>query len=126
LKLLFGAMADPQMRATFKIVKATTATMTNEALATEVLSVINEYFSIKNWDFGDTFYATELFSLIHQRLPTQLATVVLVPVYAVNSFGSLFTITANQDEILQSCAQLSDIQIVSELNATNMKQGLIS
>lgn len=126
LKLLFGAMADPQMRATFKIVKAVTATMTNEALATEVLSVINEYFSIKNWDFGDTFYATELFSLIHQRLPTQLATVVLVPVYAVNSFGSLFTITANQDEILQSCAKLSDIQVVSELNATNMKQGLIS
>lgn len=125
LKLLFGSMADPQMRATFKIVRAVTATMTTEALQTEVLKVITDFFSIKNWDFGDTFYATELFSLIHQRLPTEIATVVLVPVYAINSFGSLFTIQCNQDEILQSCAKLSDIQIVSELNATNMKQGLI-
>ena len=125
LKLLFGSMADPQLRATFKIVRAATATMTAEALQAEVLKVINDFFSIKNWDFGDTFYATELFSLIHQRLPTEIATVVLVPVYAINSFGSLFTIQSNQDEILQSCAKLTDIQIVSELNATNMKQGQI-
>jgi len=122
IKLLFGSMADPQLRAKFKVVKAITATMTEERIKAEILAVINSYFGIQNWDFGETFYATELFSLIHQRLPTEIASVVLVPIYAVNSFGSLFTVSSGLDEILQSAAQLSDIEIVAELNATVLRQ----
>ena len=123
IKLLFGAMADPQLRAKFKVVKAPSATMTDQQIKSEILTVINLYFNIRNWDFGETFYATELFSLIHQRLPTEIASVVLVPVYAVNSFGSLFIINSGIDEILQSAAQLADIEIVPELNATILRQG---
>ena len=126
IKLLFGQLADPQFRATFKVVRAGTASLTNEALKNEILSVINTYFGIDNWDFGDTFYATELFSLIHQRLPSEVASVVLVPIYAVNSFGSLFTISSGFNEILQTCAQLSDIEIVNELNSSVLRQGLIA
>ena len=124
--MLFGQLADPQFRATFKVVRAGTASLTNEALKNEILSVINTYFGIDNWDFGDTFYATELFSLIHQRLPSEVASVVLVPIYAVNSFGSLFTISSGFNEILQTCAQLSDIEIVNELNSSVLRQGLIA
>jgi hypothetical protein len=123
IKLLFGALAEPQFRAKFKVVKAITSTLSDEKLKIEVLAVINSYFGIENWDFGETFYATELFSLIHQRLPTEIASVVLVPIYAVNSFGSLFTVSSGLDEILQSCAQLSDIELVAELNASVLRQG---
>lgn len=126
IKLLFGALAEPQLRAIFKIVKTPNATMSNERLKTEVLNVINTYFNIQNWDFGSTFFATELYSLIHQRLPSEIASVVLVPVYAINSFGSLFQIDSGLDEILQSAATLHDIEIVSELNSTILKQGIIS
>ena len=126
IKLLFGSLAEPQLRAKFKIVKAISSTLTDERIRAEVLNVINSFFNIQNWDFGETFYATELFSLIHQRMPTEIASVVLVPVYAVNSFGSLFTVSSGLDEILQSAAQLSDIEIVAELNATNIRQGLIA
>lgn len=126
LKLLFGTQADPQLRAKFKVVKSPSATMSSERLKVEILAIINSYFSIQNWDFGEMFYATELFSLIHQRLPTEIASVVLVPVYAVNSFGSLFSVNSGIDEILQSAAQLDDIELVSELNATTLRQSGVS
>lgn len=122
IKLLFGTLAEPQLRAVFKVVKASTAKLTDERLKAEILSVINTYFSIANWDFGQKFYVTELLGLIHQRLPTDIASVVLVPIYSINSFGSLFVIDCGMDEILQSCAKITDIELVSELNATVLRQ----
>lgn len=122
IKLLFGPLAEPQLRAKFKIVPSETGTLTNEKIKEEVLNVINTYFDIDNWDFGDTFYATKLISLIHQRLPSDIASVVLVPVYSTNSFGSLFTVESGVDEILQSAAQLSDIEVVEALTPTIIRQ----
>lgn len=126
IKLLFGALADPELRASFKVVKLASASMSDEQIKAEVLGVINTFFDIANWDFGDTFYATELIALIHQRLSTQIASVVLVPLYAVNSFGSLFTIKSGLDEIVQSAAKLADITIVSELTPTVLRQGQLT
>jgi hypothetical protein len=124
-KLLFGELAEPQLRAIFKVVKSGTATLPVERIKTEILAVINEYFSLQNWDFGETFYVTELIGLIHQKLPTEIASVVLVPTFAVNSFGSLFVVQAGLDEILLSAATINDIEIVSELNPSTLRQGKI-
>lgn len=122
LRLLFGSLAEPQLRAKFKVVRSQSATLTNERIKEEILNVVNTFFDIDTWDFGDTFYATELMSLIHQRLPADVASVVLVPLYSTNSFGSLFTVESGLDEILQSGANLSDIEIVESLTPTNMRQ----
>lgn len=122
IRLLFGNMAEPQLRAKFKVVRQQGASLTNERIKEEILSVINTYFDIDNWDFGDTFYATELITLIHQRLPSDVASVVLVPVYSTNSFGSMFTVESGHDEILQSAAELSDIEVVDALTPTVIRQ----
>lgn len=122
LRLLFGNMAEPQLRAKFKVVRQQGASLTNERIKEEILNVINTYFDIDNWDFGDTFYATELITLIHQRLPSDVASVVLVPVYSTNSFGSMFTVESGHDEILQSAAELSDIEVVEALTPTVIRQ----
>lgn len=122
IKLLFGQLAVPQLRAKFRVVKAQGASFSSERIKTEIIAVINTFFSIQNWDFGDKFYATELIALIHQRLPTQIASVVLVPMYSVNSFGSLFTIDSGFDEILQSCATVNDVEIVDALTPTVLRQ----
>jgi len=122
IRLLFGDMAEPQLRAKFKVVKLQTATFSDERIKMEIVNIINEYFNINNWDFGMKFYATDLTSMIHQNLATEIATVVPVPVYSVNSFGSLFVIEPGFDEILQSCATISDIEIVTELTASVMRQ----
>ncbi|WP_407308212.1 hypothetical protein [Acinetobacter sp.] len=122
IRLLFGGLAEPQLRARFKVVRSQSATLTNERIKEEILNVINTFFDIDGWDFGDSFYATKLISLIHQRLPIDVASVVLVPVYSTNSFGSLFTVEAGFDEILQSAAQLSDIEVVEALTPVVIRQ----
>jgi len=122
IRLLFGGLAEPQLRARFKVVRSQTGTLTNERIKEEVLNVINTFFDIDGWDFGDTFYATKLISLIHQRLPADIASVVLVPVYSTNSFGSLFTVESGFDEILQSAAELSDIEVVEALTSNVLRQ----
>lgn len=122
IKLLFGSMAAPELRAKFKVVRQPGASLTNERIKEEIVNVVNTYFDIDNWDFGDTFYATELITLIHQRLPADVASVVLVPVYSTNSFGSLFTVESGHDEILQSAAQLSDVEVVDALTPTTIRQ----
>ena len=122
IRLLFGGLAEPQLRAKFKVVRSPGGTLTNERIKEEIINVINTYFDIDNWDFGDTFYATKLITLIHQRLPSDVASVVLVPVYSTNSFGSLFTVEAGFDEILQSAAEVSDIEIVEALTPTVIRQ----
>lgn len=122
IKLLFGQLAAPQLRAKFRVVKSPTASFSSERIKTEIISVINTFFNIQNWDFGDQFYATELIALIHQRLGTQISSVVLVPMYSVNSFGSLFTIDSGFDEILQSCATVNDVEIVDALTPTVLRQ----
>lgn len=122
MRLLFGSLAEPQLRAKFKVVRKTGSTMTNERVKEELLGVINTYFEINNWDFGETFYATELIHLMHQRLPAEVASVVLVPLYSTNSFGDMFTVECGFDEILQSAAQLNDIEIVEALTPTVIRQ----
>ncbi len=111
-KLMFGANSDPQLRAKFKVVRNPTGSLSNERIKEEILSVIDKYFELENWDFGKAFHATELIGLIHQRLPADLLSVVLVPQYSTNSFGDMLIVPCGHNEILMSCAQLSDIEIV--------------
>lgn len=125
MKLLFGSLARPELRAKFRVVKNNSGSLTSEQIRNEILLVINDYFAIENWDFGDTFYATELIALIHQKLPLDVASVVIVPIYSNNSFGSLFTIESSQEEILQSVAQLQDIELVDYLSSSVLRQGAL-
>lgn len=122
IKLLFGGLSEPQLRAKFRVVKAQASSMTNERIKEELLNVINAYFEIENWDFGETFYATELIALMHQKLPSDISSVVLVPLYSTNSFGDMFTVECGENEILQSAASLSDIEIVEALTPAMLRQ----
>lgn len=122
IKLLFGQLAAPELRGKFRIVMSPSASMTIESVKQETLNVIKQFFSIENWDFGDSFFATELIAAIHTRLATEISSVVLVPTYSVNSFGTLFTINAGITEILQSCATLDDIEIIDSINAITLRQ----
>lgn len=122
IKLLFGELSDQPLRAKFRVVLAPTATFSAERIKAEIVNTINAYFDIADWDFGDTFYATELMAIIHQALPTQISSVVIVPMYSVNSFGSLFTISSGFDEVLQSCATVNDIEIVASLTPSVLRQ----
>lgn len=122
IKMLFGNQADPQLQATFKIVKSASSSLTDDQVRIQALDVIQNYFTVDKWTFGQTFYATDLCSQIHQTFGSDVASVVLVPNFPNNYFGDLYTITAGSDEVFISCAQLSNVQIIQDLNSTTLKQ----
>jgi hypothetical protein len=122
IRMLFGSLADPQLQATFKIVKSAASKKTDDQLRIAALDIIKNYFSIDKWSFGQTFYATDLCSQIHAALGSDASSVVLVPNFPNNYFGDLFTISSGPDEIFISSASLTNVQIIQELNSSTLKQ----
>jgi hypothetical protein len=121
-KLLFGNKAVAELRAKFRVVKSDTAKLTSDQIRSRILDIVNSYFSIDNWDFGQSFYATELCAVIHKTLPTEIASVVLVPEFPTNYFGDLFYLRSAPDEVFTSCATIENIEIVSGLDRVTLKQ----
>ena len=119
-KILFGTTADEQYQATFKVVKNSTTNVSNAVIKTRTIAAINEFFALNNFDFGDTFYFTELAAYIHNNLAPDLLTVVIVPNQSGQSFGSLFQISSAADEIFISGATVDDVQIIDALGANQL------
>jgi hypothetical protein len=89
-----------------------------------IVDIVNEYFDINKWEFGETFYFTELASFIHTRMPVDIDTVVLVPTFSNHLFGDLMQVVAKEDEIIQPSISVADIEIVDSLNPRILKQNL--
>ena len=119
-KILFGSNAEEQLQATFKVVKNPKTNVSDAVIKTRVIAAINEFFALDNWDFGDTFYFTELAAYIHNQLAPDLLTVVIVPNQSGQTFGSLFQIGSAADEIFISGATVDDVSIITALGANQL------
>ena len=119
-KILFGSNADEELQATFKVVKNTKTNVTDAVIKTRVISAINEFFALDNWDFGDSFYYTELAAYVHNQLAPDLLTAVIVPNQTGQTFGSLFQINSAADEIFISGATVDDVSIITALGANQL------
>jgi hypothetical protein len=119
-KILFGSNADEQLQATFKVVKNPKTNVSDAVIKTRVIAAINEFFALDNWDFGDSFYFTELAAYIHNELAPDLLTAVIVPNQSGQSFGSLFQIDSAADEIFISGATVDDVSIITALGANQL------
>ena len=121
-KPLFGATADENLQAQFKVVKYAKSKMTDNEIKSKVLAAIDSFFDIGNFDFGETFYFTELAAYIHTKLKTDINSVVIVPVNASSRFGSLFQITPNKNELITSTATVNDIVVIKEITDQNIRK----
>ena len=119
-KILFGNNAEEQLQATFKVVKNSNTNVSDAVIKTRVIAAINEFFALDNWDFGDTFYFTELAAYIHNQLAPDLLTAVIVPNQSGQGFGSLFQINSAADEIFISGATVDDVSIITALGANQL------
>ena len=119
-RILFGTTADEAYQATFKVVKNTATNVSTAVIKTRTVAAINEFFALNNFDFGDTFYFTELAAYIHNQLAPDLLTVVIVPNQSGQAFGSLFQISSAADEIFISGATVDDVQIIDALGANQL------
>lgn len=125
-KILFGEKASFDVQATFKVVKNDESVISDNDLKTKVLAAINQFFSLENWDFGDTFYFSELSAYVINELAPNAVNFVIVPKHSNLNFGSLFEIKAEKDQIFISGAGINDIEIISTITASKIKAGNIS
>ena len=85
---------------------------------------VNEYFEIDKWEFGETFYFSELASYIHSNLSTEIDSIVFVPTGTNQVYGDLQQIFAKEDEVIQPSIAVDDVEIVDSLNPKILRQTL--
>jgi hypothetical protein len=114
---LFGNKADEELQATFKVVKNTQTFVSDNEVKARVIAAINDYFALENWDFGDTFYFSELSAYLHQTLSPDVLSIIIVPKKSTSAFGSLFQVTSSRDEIFISSATVNDVTVIDTITA---------
>ena len=120
-KYLFGAYATPENQATFKVVKKSGTAYTDSEVKTAVSAKVNEYFALDNWEFGDTFYFSELASYLHQQLGDYIASVVITPKYSTSEFTDLLSITSEPNEIFLSVTTSENVKIISAISTSELQ-----
>ncbi len=124
-KILFGQQAIPALQATFKVIQTEGSLLSENDLRLRILEVIDLFFSVDNFDFGETFYMTELLAFIHQELATNIQSVVAVPKQDEEAFGRLFQIRAEPDQLFISSASAEDIELVTAFTDEELRIGTI-
>lgn len=119
-KLLFGPYAEQEYQAKFRVVKLSNNISDNE-LKSQIITAINNYFEAENWEFGETFYFTELSSYIHQRLGSAIGSIVILPKNTSGTFGDMFSVRAEPNELFASTATVADIEIVEKISSQTLR-----
>jgi hypothetical protein len=120
-KLLFGPNAPAQLQATIKVIRSDNKTLTDNQVKTTIVSTVENFFDVTNWEFGETFYWTELSAAIHADLTNEISSVILVPTYSQDQFGDLFQVLAREDEVFLADITVDQVEVVTSFNATNMR-----
>jgi hypothetical protein len=120
-KPLFGSKAAPALRATIKVVRAPRTTASTSEIKSQVIANINNYFTIDKWDFGDSFFFSELAAYLHEQLGSIISSVVIVPLDPLKTFGDLYEIRSAPNEIFVNAATVADIEVIDALTQSNIR-----
>lgn len=115
-KILFGKRSNTELQAKFQTVKIPGVSLTDNEIKSRIVQSIQDFFNVENWDFGETFYFTELTAYVHQQLAGVVGSFIIIPQGTNSVFGNLFQITPESDELFIPEIALSDIEIVSQVN----------
>jgi hypothetical protein len=119
-KVLFGGKAPLALQGTFKAVRNANKITNDNNLKTRILSAINDFFALENWEFGQTFYFSELSTYVMNILTPDITNFVLVP-KSDTGFGSLYEVSCLSNELLISGVGIADIEIIDSITASQLK-----
>jgi hypothetical protein len=120
-KPLFGEKASEELRATIKVIKAANSTASVSEIKNLVVANMDAYFSIDKWNFGDTFYFSELAAYLHSQIGDIVSSVVLVPLNQQKYFGDLYEIRSAPNQIFVNAATVNNIEVIQALTSTNLR-----
>ena len=118
---LFGTKALPELQATIKVIAAPNYTGSTSQIQNLVVQYLNQYFSLALWDFGQTFYFSELSAYLHQQLTGIVSSVVLVPLNQSKYFGNLYEVRCAPNQIFVNGATVANIEVITALTSTNLR-----
>ena len=120
-KPLFGAKAPSALRGTIKVIKNANTGASVSEIRSAVLTQMNDYFNINNWNFGDTFYFSELSAYIHSNIGDLVSSCVLVPNDPTMKFGDLYEIKCLPYEIFVNAATANDVVVIAALTPAELQ-----
>jgi hypothetical protein len=120
-KPLFGPKAASALRSTIKVIKNSNTNASDSEIRSAVLTQMNNYFSINNWNFGDTFYFSELSAYIHNQIGELVSSCVLVPNDPSLHFGDLYEIKCLPYEIFVNAATSNDVLVIAALTPAELQ-----
>lgn len=120
-KPLFGPKAAPKLRATIKVIKNANTNASDSEIRSAVLTTMNNYFDINNWNFGDTFYFSELSAYLHNEIGDLISSAVLVPNDPNMKFGDLYEIKSAPYEIFVNAATSNDVLVIAALTPAELQ-----
>jgi len=120
-KPLFGPKAQASLRATIKVIKNSTTSASDSEIKSAVLTSMNNYFDINNWNFGDTFFFSELSAYLHNEIGDLISSAVLVPNSPTEPFGTLYEIKCAPYEIFVNAATANDILVIAALTPDQLQ-----
>ena len=120
-KPIFGPKAPSALRATIKVIKNSATNASDSEIRSAVLTEMNNYFNINNWNFGDTFYFSELSAYIHSNIGDLVSSCVLVPNDPSLHFGDLYEIKCLPYEIFVNAATSNDVLVIAALTPAELQ-----
>lgn len=118
-KILFGPAASLSLQATFRAVKNPNIPISDNNLKTRIISAINSFFALDNWNFGDSFNFGELSTYVMNIMTPDITNFIIVAKNG-SSFGNLFEVACQSDEIFVNGASVSDIEIITALTPSKL------
>jgi hypothetical protein len=83
---------------------------------------MNNYFNINNWNFGETFYFSELSAYLHNECGDLINSAVLVPNNPEAQFGDLYEIKCAPYEIFVNAATSNDVVVIAALTPAELQE----
>ena len=121
-KPLFGPKADAALRGTIKVIKNADTSASDSEIRSAVLTAMNNYFNINNWNFGETFYFSELSAFLHNECGDLINSAVLVPNNPEAQFGDLYEIKCAPYEIFVNAATSNDVVVIAALTPAELQE----
>lgn len=119
-RVLFGSAADLSLQAMFKAVQSPTSTLSTNNLTSRILNTINNFFALENWEFGQSFYFSELVTYVMNVMTPDITNFIIVPLSSNNGFGSLYEVACQSNEIFINGAKAENIQVIAAITASQI------
>jgi len=112
-KVIFGSGSEMRNRIRLRVTKSDGTRISNAEISSRVIASVNSYFAVQNWDFGETFYFTDMANWVHTELSGVISSIALIPVQVGLTSNDMFYIPCDDDELLISSITVADVDIIT-------------